>query len=434
MRLGVGLLLFVLAAWVRLRGLPAAQVLGDGIGPWWVALDGPPWLVPHAPPFGWMLYLPYAAILTVACSAAQAVAGMLLLHALAAPLAAGIAWRLRPAPIGAPLAGLAAALSPGLVEVGLSGAQVHLAPLWIGVLALAVTGTPRPLLAGAALAGAVMSHPLSLCALPLVLLLPATRGTLAGAVLCGILLAPRLLLGEPPSAGMDGATVARALSEAASLEGALVVLSVLVGLWRVETRRLAAATLAGAVLLLGAGAALSYLQPYHLRLLMLPALAGLAALPLPGLLLAVLLRIPPQPVPVDGSLAILSAISDDILAADRWPVLIDHAWLSALPVAEPAAVYLDLHLRGVAAADLRPGGSVALIVSAEPRELARLPDGLALSQRGRLILGDPATLSAVFAPWCETAPALGGAWDGLIHLHRDIRLEDVTGWWQCGEP
>ncbi|MFT5680600.1 MAG: hypothetical protein ACI8RZ_001506 [Myxococcota bacterium] len=433
MRVGVGLLLFILAAWVRLRGLDAAEVLGDGIGPWWVALDGPPWLTPHAPPFGWMLYLPYAAILTVAGSVAQAVTGMLLLHALAAPLVAGLTWRLRPG-VGALIAGLAVALSPGLLDVGLSGAQVHLAPVWIGLLALSVTSTPRPLLAGVALAGAVMCHPLSLCALPLVLLLPRTRSTLTGAGLCAVLLAPHLLLGltRPlPEAGLTGATVGGALSTAMGLEGAMVVAGLAVGLSSPQTRRLSVATLAGFALLLGSGAALSYLQPYHLHLLTLPALAGLAALPLPGLLLAVLLRLPPQPAPVDGSLAILNTITEAVLVADRWPVMVDHAWLSALPVAEPAAVMLDLRLRGVAADDLRPGGAVALIVSAEPRDLDRLPAGLVLSQRGRLIVGEADALAGVLAPWCGSAMALGGAWDGLIVLHPDIRLEAVTDWWQC---
>lgn len=435
MRVGVGLLLFVLAAWVRLRGLDAAEVLGDGIGPWWVALDSPPWLTPHAPPFGWMLYLPYAAILSVVGSVRQAVAGMLLLHALAAPLVAWIAWRLRAeGTAGALLAGLAVALSPGLLDVGLSGAQVHLAPAWIGLLALSVAGTPRPLLAGAALAGAVMSHPLALCALPLLLLLPRSRATLAGAALCALLLAPHLVgvLSRPlPEAGIAGATVWGAVSGLVSLEGALVSAGIIAGLSSPQTRRLSGATLAGLVLLLGVGAALSYLQPYHLHLLTLPALAGLAALPLPGLLLVVLLRLPPQPTPVDGSLAILEAISATVLETDRRPVMVDHAWLSALPVAEPAAVMLDLRLRGVGADDLRPGGAVALIVSAEPRDLAQLPPGVQLSQRGRLVLGEPAELAAALAPWCGRAMALGGAWDGLIHLDPEVRLEEVTGWWQC---
>lgn len=435
MRVGVGLLLFGLAAWVRLCGLDSAEVLGDGIGPWWAALEGPPWLVPHAPPFGWMLYLPYAAILTLAGSVRQAVAGMLLLHALAAPLAAWIAWRLRPAgAAGAALAGLVVAVSPGLLDVALSGAQVHLAPVWIGLLALAVTGTPRPVLAGAAVAGAAMSHPLAFCALPLMLLLPWSRATLAGVGLGVLLLVPHLIgvLTRPlPETGITGATVWGAVSALSSLEGGLAVVGIVAGLSSPRTRRLSGATLAGLCLLLGAGAALAYLQPYHLLLLSLPALAGLAALPLPGLLLALLLEVPPRPVPVDGSLVILEALTEAILETERRPVMVDHAWLSALPVAEPAAVMLDLSLRGVAADDLRPGGVVALIVSAEPQDLRGLPAGPALSQRGRLIVGPPEVLSAALAPWCGRARALGGAWDGLIRLKPDIRLEDVTDWWQC---
>ena len=221
------------------------------------------------------------------------------------------------------------------------------------------------------------------------------------------------------------------MSTLASLEGALAAVGIVAGLSSSKTRRLSVATLASLVFLLSAGAVLSYLQPYHLLLLSLPALAGLAALPLPGLLLAVLLELPPRPVPVDGSLAILETLTAAILETERRPVMVDHAWLSALPVAEPAAVMLDLSLRGVESDDLRPGGVVALIVSAEPRDLSALPAGRSLSQRGRLILGEPAALSAALAPWCGRALALGGAWDGLIRLEPDIRLEDVTDWWQC---
>ena len=434
--LTVGTLLLLLASWLRLRGLEAAQVLGDGIGPWWVAWTGAPWLTPHAPPFGWLLYLPYAVIVQVSSSLEQALGGLQLLHAAVAPLAAFLAWRLHPSVSGALLAGLAAALSPGLIEVGLTGAQVHLAPLWIGLLALSVTVRPRPVLAGVALAAAVMNHPLAICAAPLLVLLPRQRRTLLGLGAGALLLAPHLigLLDRPmPASGMVDATVGRALLAAAEegATGALALLGIAAGLARTETRPLAAATAAGLLLLCGLGAGLSYLQPYHLRLLLLPALAGLAALPLPAILLGVFLRLPPTPQPVDGSLQVLHTISDAVLTQARWPVLIDHAWLSAQPVAEPAAVMLDLHLRGVPASALGVGGEVVLIVSAEPRDLRSLSGLQRLSERGGMRRGDAAELAAMIAPWCEHAMALGGAWDGLHYLDPQTRLEEVTLWWEC---
>ena len=437
-----GLLLLALAVWVRLAGLPAAQVLGDSVGPWWVAQGGPPYLEPHAPPFGWMLYVPYGAILMVADSMREAVAGLQVLHALAAPLAALLAWRLRPALGGALLAGLAAALSSGLVWGGLSGAQDYLAPVWIGLVALGVTAPKTrwgPVLAMVSMAGALMSHPLSLCALPLLVLLPLrSRAVWAGAGLAGILLLPRLVWGLTHPLPDSGMTTALAslpgpLMAAEGVVGGLALVGVVVGLFRTQTRALSAATLSGLVLLLAGGAAMSYLQPYHLRLLILPALAGLAALPLPALLLALLLRPPPVPTPRAGSLAILEPISASILAADSWPVMVDQAWLSALPVAEPAAVFLDLRLRGIAPSQLNVGGEVVLIVSAEPRDLGAFSDGVRLSERGRLLRGAPGDLSGRLKPWCGHALTLGGAWDGLIRLHPEVRLEQVTGWWECAE-
>ena len=101
-----------------------ATVLSDQLGPWWVAASGPPWSEPHAPPFGWGLYLPYWLLLGPADSLWSAVQGLLLVHALMAPLALGAGWllaRREGCAAGALLAGAAIAMDPALIDTALSG-------------------------------------------------------------------------------------------------------------------------------------------------------------------------------------------------------------------------------------------------------------------------------------------------------------------------
>ena len=72
--------LFALAHAARLPGLPIAQVLGDSLGPWWVAYRGALSTTPHAPPYGWGLAATYAPLLAVSGSLWTAITGLFALH------------------------------------------------------------------------------------------------------------------------------------------------------------------------------------------------------------------------------------------------------------------------------------------------------------------------------------------------------------------
>ncbi len=442
---------FGLALALRWRGLGTAQVLGDSVGPWWRAASDQRWR-PHAPLFGWGLNLPYTVILGGVASLWSAVRALFVVHALAAPLGvllvlgrSGRAWG------AAALVGLTVALDPGLIDTTTSGARAYLGPCWAGVMALGV-GLQRPgragLLAGFGFGFAVMNHPFSLCLAPLLLTLPAHRRAALG-LLPGLLLPlPGLgglfeVAAAQPSQGsaallQDAVTTFFEVGGAASL---FIAGGLIVGLLSARTRPLALATVAAAALLCAAGFGVAHLRDYHLRLLSLPALAGWAALTGPGPLLGLLLLRPP-PDPEDGadalrrpgSLALETRIADRLYALPARPLVVDGAWISASPAAEPGAVMLDLALRGVPVDDLRPGGVVVVIASGERADLARTVWPLPLLDEGdrhRVFAGTEAQVRAWSTPLCDHHPRLGGAWDGLAALHTALDAAVVGRWWAC---
>jgi hypothetical protein len=121
------------------------MTLGDSLGPWWVAWRGPLQTTPHAPPYGWFLALPYAAILAFARSLWQAEAALLVLHALVAPLGALLAAAQAPrrwAPVAALSVGGLVAVDPGLLDTAISGAEGYLGALWLGILVWAGPRVP----------------------------------------------------------------------------------------------------------------------------------------------------------------------------------------------------------------------------------------------------------------------------------------------------
>jgi hypothetical protein len=435
----LSLLTFALALWLRWRALPVAVVLGDSMGPWWRAMGDP--LRAHAPPYGAGLNLPYALILSGAGSLWQAVSALLALHALVAPLAVLGVLRLRPgAWTAALLAGLAAAVDPGLIDTAISGCEGYLASLWIGAALLAIL-SDRPVLAGLALGLAVHNHPLALAALPLLLRL-SPEGALGAGALALLLSADQLLRFADAPPGLPGEPVAAwgALLAYAHQGGPLawiVFIGLFAGLLDARSRGVALLTLLSLGLLLGAGGALGYLRDHHLRLLTLPALVGLASLrggwPLLGLLL---LRLPADPLERPaaarrpGTLGLLHALSDALPPAERR--IIDGAWLSGVPAAEPGALLLDQRLRGVPAEALDVGGPVTLLISGERAALSALPElGKTLHQgdRHRLVELSEAELRSAGSILCEAHR--GGALDGWGALHPDRDPGEIGRWWSC---
>ncbi len=421
-------------------------MLGDAVGPWLVALGDPLGRSPHAPPYGWGLYPPYALCLALSSSLWQAVSGLYLLHALAAPLASLAALRLRPGGWAAALAtGALVALDRGLVDTAISGSEGYLGATWVAAATLGLAARGQawgPPLACAGLAFAAMNHPLAACLAPLLLALPRRRSSLVGLALGALLLTPRILRAlVEPLPGTGGLTLSAWQAAGAWLDqgglGAWALLAAAAaGLLSPRSRPLASGTLLSAAALLGAGLALGYLRDYHLRLLTAPAAIGLAGLPrlwaLPFLLTLrppIAQRPPPDRPDRPGTLGLSSALSAALLDAPR-PLVVDGAWISGPPAAEPAAISLDLHLRGWPLDELLPAedATVAVIVSARRGELARLdyPERTAAGDRHFLVIGDPRGISEAI---CGLSPRLGGAWDWIAAAAPRATLEEVGRWW-----
>lgn len=434
-------LALVVAVALRLREVDAIVVLADGMGPYLTATASPVNLHPHAPPYGWALYGPYAAVLALASSLRGAAVGLAVLHALAAPLAALCAGRL--GGLGAAVvAGGLVAVDPGLLDTLTSGAETYLAPVWIGLLTwLVLQARERPNLAigaGLAWACAVMNHPLALATLPLVLLAGPSWRTALGLGLGAAALIPSALgWWHAGGTGLDDGAPLHALpawlAQGGPVAGLLAV-SAVAGLLGRRTRPLALAVWACLALLCGAGVALGYLRDHHLRLLTVPLAACVGGFGHRGVWLGLLcLRWPASHVPPEdkphrpGTLGLATALTTAIAELPD-PVLVDGAWVSGTPAAEPSAVLLDLALRGH---EVGPGGSLVVIVSyrrgQEPTWSRRWRRG----DRHFLVTEDHGALAASL---CGSA-RLGGAWDGLAVLRPETTLDDARAWWSgCEAP
>jgi hypothetical protein len=440
---------YAVALALRWRELDAVRVLSDGIGPWLVAIADPFWPRPHAAPYGWALYPPYAASLLVVGSLAQAEAILLALHALVAPMGLLAVLALRPrARVAAVLVGLLLALDGNLMATARSGAEGYLGPLWVGIATFGVASRAHrwgPPLALLSLAIAFMNHPFAACAVPLVALLPwrAPR-TWVGLGLALLALVPsaiRLAQTGLPNAG--GASAPPLDAVPVWLHGGgpaawLVLVAPLAALAHRETRPLGLAVLAGALSMAVAGVHGDYLKDHYLRLLSVPAAVCLASLPWQGGLFALLLlrvphtRVPPAGAPpVPASLAQETALVERIQGLPR-PLLVDGAVVSGAPAVEPAAAMLDLHLRGWARTDFGPGGTVVLVVSGNPEDLARIPgmeawwDG---HSRHLVLVGTAAELRTATVAFCAVHPRTGGFQDGLAVLRPELEGVDPRAWW-----
>ena len=436
----------------RWPSLSVAVALGDAMGPWWSAARADLLPPPHAAIYGGALAWPHRVILGGAGSLWSAFAALFAVQALVAPAAGLLAWRRGGGVAAALVVGLLAALDPGLLDTTVSGSKGYLAALWIGGVALAATTRgPWSGLGPIAFGMAVANHPLATCAAPLLLLLPRNRATALGLLVALPALGPqalRVLSAETGGGGLGLSAPLEALDSWRATEGAMAVAllgGVLVGAHHPRTRPQALATAASLVLLLVAGGGIGYLRDHHLRLLALPALAGLAALPTWTVWLPLLLLRPPAD-PVDrpsetrrpGTLGLETRLAVALAARPERPLVVDGVWLSGAPAAEPGALLLDLSLRGEPASALAPGGAVALVVTAERPELALLPPWPGLVEVARddrlvVLLGAPEAARAWTAALCEQggAPRLGGAWDGLAILHPDLGAQAATAWWGC---
>jgi len=426
---------------LRLRDVDATMMLADGVGPYLAATASPFNLHPHAPPYGWALYPPVALCLALASSLRQAVQGVALLHAAAAPLAALSAGRLG-GPATALVAGLVVALDHGLADTASSGAEGYLAPVWIGVMTWALlTSEDRPrrvFLAPLAWAAAVMNHPLALCAAPLLVLGRGRRWRVLGGVLALVALAPPAAgWWQAGGTGLGPGSPLHALPTWLSQGGpgaGLLAVSVVLGLGVRRTRPLAVAVLASGLLLGLAGTGLGYLRDHHLRLLTVPAAACLACFGSRWIWLTlVCLRLPttrvppPDKPPRPGTLGLATELTD-ALATLPPPLVVDGAWASGTAAAEPSTVMLDLSLRGV---PIGPGGTLAVIVSYDRGRRPAWEDPWRVGDRHYVVTEDHEELAATL---CGQA-RLGGAWDGLAVLREGATLAEAGAWRSgCDRP
>ncbi len=433
---------WALALWPRLRDLDATMALADTIGPFLTAAD--PGRGSHAPPFGWGLYLPYWLALR-AGSLTAALGLIAALHALTAPLGFLAVRLLRPRAWGAAIAvGALLALDRGLLDTTLSGAEGYLAATWLAATTLGLAGRERawgPWVAAGAWAMAVLNHPFALAAAPLLLLLPLRRASLGAMLLAGAMLAPRVLAalsGPMPEAEGDPLAAPAAWLAQGGAGSVAVLLGAAIGLLHRQTRWISLATMASAALMLLLGIHLGYLRDHHLRLLSAPALVGMAALPGAwGALALALLRPPPSWLPQPGhphrpgTLGLERQLADTLDALPG-PVQVDGAWLSGTPAAEPAALLLDLHLRGHALGS----DTLTVLVSAERGRWEGLPlpgrelPGRMLDRGDRhlLVVVDPADRDAWAPALCERGARIGGAVEGMGALAPDAPVRP----WECG--
>ncbi len=400
---GLAALVLAVALWVRLRDLDAAVVLSDQLGPWLRALANPVNPAPHAAPYGWALHPPYALVLAASTSLRGAVAGLLWVHALVAPVALWAAWR-RVGPWAALPAGLLLALDGGLLDTALSGSEGYLGALWVG-LALAWPPT-APL----ALALGAMNHPLVLCCLPL-LALSDWRGrpvqVSAGLGVLALLPSlPRWLAGGEGGVDLEPLQALPAWLAQGGPGAWLLLLAPIWALW--TQRRMALATLASVAFMAMAGLWLGYLRDHHLRLLTVPLALCAVSLPRAWPMLCLLaLRLPASRLPGPdkphrpGTLGLATELAD---LMQTWPppVFVEGVVFEGSAAAEPSTLLLDLHLRGI---DVALGGTEGAIVSHERRQGRRYT----LEQEP-----DWPTLCA---------GRVGGSWDAMAVLQPGTTLE-----------
>lgn len=438
------LLVFLVSFWVRLSNLPVVGMLADSAGPWLVAWGDPFSGHAHASLYGWGLLVPYRLSLLGAESLWGAVAALQVFHALSAPLVflAVLALR-RSALMVAIVASSLVALDGGLLDTARSGAEGYFAPFWVGVLLLGriqrnTSWGPAVAWMGAAMA--VMNHPLSVCVLPFLVGLPWTsRSGKLGFMLGVVLMIPSIVVGAWGPAGgsgglsLDGLVALDAWLNEGGLAAWVLLLAPFVALLRSESRWLGVCTLCALALLFLIGNQLDYLRDHHIRLLTLPMAVCLVAVPGRwSLVLLAVLRPPASKLPPDGSpprpgtLGMTAGLASDVLRVELPErFYVDGAWVSGSLVAEPSAVMLDLHLRGVPLQRLQPGGDVFVVVSSQRQQLGARPEsGLVAHGDHHWLLQNPGHVPEL----CAEDARRGGAWDFLSLAHPGLQTEEIGLW------
>ncbi|MGB0638374.1 MAG: hypothetical protein ACPGTU_03505 [Myxococcota bacterium] len=433
-------LVFGIATWARLRGLPAFSALHDALGPYWAAIrmDGRT----HAPPYGPLMLISYIPATQFSQRLWDAVQIVGVQHSFVAVFASMASLRLWPKRLGlALLLGSLVALDPGLIDTAVSGSKGYFTATFVSLLLVF-----RGPWVWVCWAFAVSNHPLALCAAPLVVSGETLKKTHWGGILFFSVATLHQALnwsspgvGSGPSMDPIGMALGGYIEQGGVL-GGLVLLGPIAGLLNRSTRKFAIRILVGFGVLLLVGAAIGYLRDHHVRFFTVPALLCWGALPgRLSLVLLALVRIPPHPVFPAGLVARETTIGlahrvVEKIAVEQPPFIVDGAWLSGGPSVEPSAALLDLYLRGFGAAELNADGDVVVIISAE-RDAFPISEqfGRTIDQGDRYQVVRANQLEVL--EWsntvCANGAKLGGAWDGLSVISPETDAGMVRAWWAC---
>ena len=426
----------MVAVWLRVRSLGSTSVLQDTIGPYWAAvrMDGRA----HAPGYGVAMLLPYWVLSKIGSSLWGTTNAMACIQAMVAPVGALCAVRrVNASPVAAIAVGLVLAIDPGAISSTQSGAEGYLAPLFVA-LAWGLSGS----WAWIAFAFAVANHPLAAVALPFMvrkdaLCRPAAPGFMVACLLIGHQLYGLSGHGVP---GVSLAASVLALWGESHTISIAMAFGPVAGLWFASARKTSLAALVAIALLATAGAALGYLRDHHWRLLSVPVLACWAAGGWVGVgtLLAALIGLkapesPPEVAHRAGTLSLNHAVVSEILAQGG-PTVVDRVWVSGGPGAEPAAIMLDLYLRGWREDDLNLKGDIVVVLAADEVGTYAIPKGAKSLIDGHGFRVFRASLPNT-REWslrmCDEAPRVGGAWDALSVIHPLLPSHLVSDWWEC---
>ena len=205
-----------------------------------------------------------------------------------------------------------------------------------------------------------------------------------------------------------------------------------------QTRDLAIRVWVMLVLLLCMGSGVEYLRDHHLRILTIPAAVCWGGLSRLGWVpLAIALGVPQDDLrPPDSglrasTLGLVSHLGRKIERLEA-PMIVDRAWFSGDPGAEPSAIMLDLWLRDWG--PIEPSETMLLIIAgtmAERDAYGTIGQTLLMGHGYEVVVAKTDHVRAWSEQLCGTDVRLGGAWDAIASLHPHTKTSGVDLWWEC---
>jgi hypothetical protein len=457
------IILWVIAAWHRLKVVNEAIIGSDSLGPYLQAqsalfghMPRPP--NPESGDALWILSLP---LIAVSQSLEMLFQMRFIAGALIAPIAFSAAWHWvddteKPTTrwAAAVASGLFVAFDPGLLDTLVSGARSYMAPELIGVfilsLALSLKGNPlAPFVAVISLVAAAGAHPMAIgMGLSIFAILGPLHRVQGGrrlrqaAIIGGLVAIPRLwgtiklafcgqgitaCLAKVAQSNVDGQTQWQDMLTTAIHDRWLVdmgfgvwVLGLGVGvlcLGRVR-RRLGLFVLLGYFGILAVGLSQGYVRSYHLRIIAVPisvgAAIGLARVPALLVFAVGLFVFKTAPMlPVGPDIGAASRHDQIASSLGKHPVWVDRVWWDGPPLVDASAVVLSAWMAGHRSISLGKTTPIAVVQCS-------LDDGWSVQHFSS---------STQAASWLQRqsrqAHQVGGAYDWATIVAPQTRLEDA---------